>query len=72
MREKKRHKKVTGKHLFFRCFLFVQLFYLQGKEVKQGIIISHVAELKERIDKRIEVAKMPDGGSVVRIVLWEE
>ncbi len=32
-------------------------------------IISHVAELKERIDKRIEVAKKPDGGSVARIVL---
>lgn len=44
--EKTKHKKVTGKHLFFRCFLFVQLFYLQGKEEKQGIIISHVAGIE--------------------------
>ena len=45
-REKKRHKKVTGMHLLFRCFLFVQLFYLQGKEEKQGFIIFHVAEIE--------------------------
>lgn len=50
-REKKRHKKVTGKHLFFRCFLFVQLFYLQGKEEKQGFIISHVVEIEVSLFK---------------------
>lgn len=30
-------------------------------------IISHVAELKEKIDKQIVVTKMPTGGSVIRI-----
>lgn len=32
-------------------------------------IISHVAELKEKIDKQIVVAKAPSGGSMVKIVL---
>ena len=31
-------------------------------------IISHVAELKERIDRKIIVKKAKDGGSYVRIV----
>ena len=30
-------------------------------------IISHVAELKDRIDRQIIVTKMPSGGSAVRI-----
>jgi exonuclease SbcC len=31
-------------------------------------IVSHVAELKERVPERLEVRHLPDGSSAVRVV----
>ena len=35
-------------------------------------IVSHVSELKHRIAERIEVRRLPDGSSTLRVVAWPD